>query len=226
MASWASDPEMEIRRTANAGVLLKLDDVTILLDGVCREGKPYLATPPEERARLTGCWPDVLAFTHEHKDHYDPDFAALFQMQTNGVILGPVGLPGSESVQTPVTIGGVNILPVPSRHIGKAGATVEHTSFLIEGSACVWFLGDASPLQWRETANFPKPDVLIVPYAYAATSSGWETAKRFGAGKVVLLHLPARDRDPYGLWDSVEQTTKAAPGPTLFVPEMGQTLYL
>ena len=43
---------MELRRTANAGVLLKLDDVEILLDGVCQEVKPYLATPPAEKEKL------------------------------------------------------------------------------------------------------------------------------------------------------------------------------
>ena len=51
---------MEIRRTANAGVLLKLDGVSILMDGVCREVKPYPATPPEERALLSSCYPDVM----------------------------------------------------------------------------------------------------------------------------------------------------------------------
>ena len=46
---------MQIRRTANAGVLLTLDNVSILLDGVCRVYSPYLAPPPavlEELAAL------------------------------------------------------------------------------------------------------------------------------------------------------------------------------
>ena len=37
---------MEIRRTANAGVLLKLDGVRILLDGLCDRVEGYLPTPP------------------------------------------------------------------------------------------------------------------------------------------------------------------------------------
>ncbi len=194
---------MEIRRTANAGVLLKLDGVSILLDGVCREVSPYLATPPEEKKCLSACWPDVLAFTHSHKDHYDPDFAASYKMQTNGVILGPEDIKASAD---PVTVGGVTVTPVKSRHIGKAGQTVSHYSFIITGTKCVWFLGDASPLQWRGREEFPKPDVLIVPYAYATTDTSWQITKALGAGTVILLHMPPEENDPVGLWQAMRNT--------------------
>ena len=197
---------MEIRRTANAGVLLKLDGVSILMDGVCREVKPYLATPPEERARITACFPDVIAFTHAHKDHYDPAFAADYQRQTNGVVLGPAGLPGCKTVQQPLQIGAVKVTPVPSRHIGPAGKTTSHFSFIVEGTACVWFLGDASPLQWERRNDLPSPDVLIVPYAYATTSAAWEHTQRLGAKHILLLHLPPRENDPAELWKAVDQT--------------------
>ena len=48
---------------------------------------------------LTARYPDVIAFTHCHKDHYDPGFAAAYQRQTNGVILGPADLPGCKTTQ-------------------------------------------------------------------------------------------------------------------------------
>ena len=66
---------MEIRRTANAGVLLTLDDTKILLDGVSREVKPYLATPPAEKEKLLSSWPNAVAFTHYHEDHCDSSYA-------------------------------------------------------------------------------------------------------------------------------------------------------
>lgn len=198
---------MEIRRTANAGVLLKLDGVAILLDGVCREVKPYPATPPEERQLLTGSWPDVVAFTHGHKDHFDPVYAAEYQKQTNGVLLGPEGLAGIQASLSPVCVGGVTVTPIPSRHIGIAGKTTPHVSFVIEGSSCVWFLGDASPSQWQGKA-LPKPDVLIVPYAYATTESAWKGTKALQARMVILLHLPERELDVAGLWNAVESTVK------------------
>lgn len=194
---------MLIRRTANAGVLLELDGVSILMDGVCREVKPYPATPPEIKAELMETFPDVVAFTHAHKDHYDPVYAAAYLSQKNGVLLGPQDCHGS---MEPVTVGGVRITPVPSRHIGAAGKTTAHASFILEGSRCVWFTGDASPMQWRQRQDLPKPDMLLVPYAYAATPAAWSVTQSLGAQTVVILHLPDRDRDEAGLWDAIEAT--------------------
>lgn len=199
---------MIIKRTANAGVLLELDGVTVLLDGVCREVKPYPATPLREREALQRSFPDVIAFTHAHKDHYDPAFAALYQKQTSGVILGPLDLPGCKASMEPITVGGVKVTPVPSRHIGAAGKTTQHASFVVKGSKCVYFLGDSSPVQWKNRGDLPKPDVLVVPYAYANTPSGWATTQSMGAQKVVLLHMPSREEDTIGLWDAVTSVIK------------------
>ena len=215
---------MEIRRTANAGVLLKLDGVAILLDGVCREVKPYPATPLEERQLLTDSWPDVVAFTHGHKDHFDPVYAAQFKKQTNGAFLGPKELPGVRVSTEPVNVRGVKITPVPSRHIGLAGKTTPHVSYIIEGSSCIWFLGDASPSQWQNKDNLPKPDVLLVPYVYATTESAWRATKALSADKIILLHLPEKQLDAAGLWNAVEATA----GLSAFagIPEIGETIYL
>lgn len=195
---------MEITRTANAGVLLKLDGVSILLDGVCREVKPYPATPPEQRAALMKCWPDMVCFTHAHKDHYDSAFAAEFVRQTGGVILGPEDLPGIRASMKPAQMGAVTVTPVPSRHIGAAGRTISHASFIVQGTSCVWFLGDASPSLWRGRRDLPRPDVLMVPYAYAATPAGWSVACGLEPKAVVLLHMPEREQDFLGLWAGVE----------------------
>jgi len=212
---------MEIRRTANAGVLLKLDGHSILLDGVCREVKPYLATPEAERKRLSDCWPDVLAFSHTHEDHYDPVFAACFQKQTNGVILCPEGIAGCTVSDEPLQLDSIRITPVKSRHIGKAN--ILHNSFIIEGTSCIWFLADASPLQWKQLSGLPRPDILIVPYAYATTAASWERTKQLGAKQIVLLHLPDPANDPIDLWAAVKAVT-AGESVFLQIPEMGQTL--
>lgn len=207
---------MELTRTANAGVLLKLDGVTILMDGVCREVKPYPATPPEIKARLTENIPDVVAFTHAHKDHYDPGFAAQV-LQKNGVIFGPADCHGT---MEQATVGNVRITPLFGRHIGAAGKTTLHASFILEGSKCIWFTGDAAPSQWRGR-NLPKPDVLIVPYAYCNTSAAWAATQALGAETVVVLHMPEKENDTIGLWDAVEQTVGQSD--VLVIPVMGQT---
>ena len=96
-------------------------------------------------------------------------------------------------------------------------------SFVVQGSACVWFLGDATPLQWKERLDLPKPDILIVPYAYAVTATGWEIAKATGAKQIVLLHMPKREDDTIGLWNAVEQTV---PQGSIYIPDIGQTIQI
>lgn len=201
---------------------MKLDGVSILLDGVCREIKPYLATPDSIREALCADPPDAVAYTHAHKDHYDPAFASAYQRQKSGVLLGPADLPGCRASETPAEIAGVKITPIPSRHIGAAGKSISHMSFLIQGSRCVWFLGDSSPFVWKGRMELPKPDVLIVPYAYATTRAGWSLTQSLAPGVVVLLHMPLREEDNIGLWPAVDETT--ADAGNLWIPEMGQRM--
>lgn len=210
---------MILTRTANAGVLLELDGITILMDGVCREVKPYPATPPEIKAVLMEKLPDITAFTHAHKDHYDPTFAA-YVLQKKGVILGPADCQGT---MEPLTVGGIRVTAVSSRHIGAAGKATPHASFIVEGSRCVWFTGDAAPTQWRQH-SLPKPDVLIVPFAYCNTPTAWSVTRELGAEAVVLLHMPARQDDAVGLWSAVEQTTGLPE--QLHIPPVGEKIFI
>ena len=199
---------LTVRRTANAGVLLELDGVRILLDGVCREVVPYPATPEHIRAMLLENPPDVMAVTHHHPDHYDPAFTAEYEKITNQKAVDPT------CVGSAVQYGDVRILPVASRHIGKFDCP--HASFVIEGSHCVWFMGDASPNQWKNRTDLPKPDVIIAPFAYAATDAAWKITCSFKPKAIVLVHLPEREKDTFGLWTAVEKTI----GESVFIPEM------
>lgn len=211
---------MEIKRTANAGVLLKLDGVSVLLDGVCGEVVPYLPTPPAQAAALLENVPDVLAFTHSHADHYDAAFVSNYLQTAAGPVLGPADIPFSR--QDAFALGGVRLMPVQTRHLGKAGK-IAHVSYIIQGSRCVWFVGDASPLCFAHREDLPKPDVLIAPYAYA-TGSGWDITKHLDPSAVVLLHLPEREHDPYGLWQQVEAAAGQGSGPAVYIPAMGQKI--
>lgn len=213
---------MEIMRTAGAGVLLKLDNASILLDGVCREVSPYPATPLWVKEVLQKQLPDAVCFTHDHADHYDPDFAAFYQSTTARPIAGPSSVGGCRSLRA----GEVTITAMPSRHIGKAGATTEHVSFIVEGSSCVWFLGDSAPTQWRNREDLPGPDVLLVPFAYAITPAAWELTKSLGAKHVLLLHMPEQSNDPVGLWPGVESVVGKVPGQQLAYIAVGERVTL
>ena len=213
---------MQLKRTANAGVLLELDGVKILLDGVCDEVIPYLPTPESEKAALLQNPPDCVAFTHGHIDHCDVSFIPAYLEKTAGSVMGPADIPYSEAGER--IVGNVKIIPVESRHIGKTDGAM-HQSYVIEGSRCVWFMGDATPNIWRKREDLPRPDVIIGPYAYA-TGSAWQLCKDLGAKAVVLLHLPEQDKDPYGLWDAVRQTVGEDPAPKLWIPQMGEQITL
>ncbi len=206
--------DLTITRTANAGVLLKMDGVSILLDGVCEPLFPYLGTPRMIRDRLMENTPDVLAFTHKHKDHYDDSYAQFYKEKTLRSVYGPESLPFYEIGQ------GVRLTALETRHIGKTD--IPHVSYIIEGSACVWFMGDASPLVLKRLRDFPKPDVLIAPFAYATTPSAWRNAKDTGTKEIVVLHMPLMDNDSEGIWASVKNTTENAE--YLHIPEMGEKL--
>ena len=207
---------MEIQRTANAGVLLKMDGVSILLDGLCDGILEYLPTPAPIAASLLACPPDALAFTHDHPDHCSHALLLPYRKQNLRPIFGPEYLPVEE-----LRVGEVTITPVASRHIGKAEPGLSHHSFVIRGSRCVWFMGDAAPLQFKNRTDLPKPDVLIAPYAYANTKAAWDLTCSL-ADKIVLLHLPDRHNDPYQLWQAVEFTTTGAAN--LYIPKLGETV--
>lgn len=201
---------LTLTRTANAGVLLELDGTRILLDGVCREVVPYTVTPETVKEMLKNPYPDVLAFTHHHPDHYDIAFAAEYEEVTGRKPIDPT------FVGSVVQSGEVTIRTVASRHIG--GFDCPHCSFVVEGSDCVWFMGDASPNQWKNCDHLPAPDVVIAPYAYATTDASWRMTKKLGAAAVVLVHLPKREKDDLGLWAAVDKTVAGEPG--VFIPKM------
>lgn len=204
---------MNITRTANAGILLELDGTRILLDGVCGQVLSYLTTPDNIRAQLTRRPPDAVAVTHRHSDHCDARFESDYTAATGRPVWGP------HEAGKRLSCGPVSILAVESRHIGKADCP--HVSYLVQGSQCVWFLGDAAPSQWKNRQALPKPDVLVVPYAYATTPSAWRITCSLGAKTVILLHLPPREADSYGLWSAVEQTVGDRPEIALYIPQMG-----
>ena len=211
---------MLISRVSNAGVLLELDGVRILLDGFATNEGPYLATPAPIRDELLANPPDMLAFTHEHPDHFDAQMAEQYHKQTLRPVLGPENLPCGTTARG-ISHGWVSVLPIKSRHIGKEYFHVPHVSYAINGSKAVWFLGDAVPSQWHGIDR--KCHVLIAPFAYALSDSAWRMTCEL-AEHVVLVHMPLRDNDPAGLWPQVEAVTSASCPVQLHIPQIGETI--
>ena len=221
---------MQIQRTSNAGVLVVLDGVFLLLDGVCQGYSLYLAPPLAMIKELENRPPDMLAYTHSHPDHFEPGFAAQFYEKTRRLILGTAGvaelLPGISVEQGSAFIGGVRVTPIPSRHLGAEWSQYPHVSYLIEGSKRVFYVGDAAPLCWKESVSRLQPDVLIVPYPYVTTRFGWQTAMKFAPKSVVVVHTPARDNDPEGIWQMMEREKMLHGKITVYAPDLCETVFL
>lgn len=188
---------MKITRTSNAGVLVELDGLSILLDGVCEGLYPYLPTPESIKIKLVEHLPDVVAFTHTHKDHYDDNFVKLYENEKLRSVFGPE-LSLIESVSDAITL-----QVVPTRHIGKFN--IQHASFVLSGSKTILFTGDASPLVWKNIELINSPDVLIVPYAYALSDAAFRITKSFEAKKIIVVHMPDKNDDPQKLWSTVNE---------------------
>lgn len=205
--------DLRITRVANAGVLIEMGAVRILLDGICDDFYPYFGTPAAIREKLTVDFPDIVAFTHKHPDHFDSQYADLYQKTTLRSVLGPESSLIGEYA-------GVKVQGVPTRHIGKND--VPHASFVICGVKCIWFMGDASPLEMRKLSEFARPDILIVPYAFAITASAFKTVKALQPEKIVLVHMPDKANDENGLWGMVEQTVGT--DKNLYIPDVSEVL--
>jgi L-ascorbate metabolism protein UlaG (beta-lactamase superfamily) len=208
---------MKIQRTANAGILLMLDGKRILLDGVCKPYGAYLQTPPDIRNALLQDIPDALVFTHTHSDHYDSLFVSDYVKNSAGPIVGPADIP--YSIQQSAKLGDVCITPFETKHIGNTNCN-QHFSFVIQGSKCIWFLGDASILSWKKLQDLPHPDVIVAPYGFLL-GNGLSYCQSFSPEKIIVLHLPSRENDPYGLWDILEQTMASKDLQNILIPKIG-----
>lgn len=206
---------MKITRTGNAGVLVETKEISVLLDGVCKTLFSYSPTPPCIKEQILKSSPDIVAFTHFHEDHYDSDFAAEYKKNTLRSVYGPELFLSGEYK-------GVKFSTFPTRHIGKND--IAHVSYTVDGEKCLWFAGDASPLDLGKQGGLSNPDILVVPYAYALTESAWRKTKAFGAEKIILVHLPEEKNDPYGLWQQIRKVTQG--DESLIILSVGENIVI
>ena len=211
-------------------MLVALDSVILLLDGVCQGYSLYLAPPPAIIQELEHHPPDALAFTHSHPDHFEAGFAARFYEKTHRPILGTAGvaelLPGVPVEQGSAVIGGVRVTPVPSRHLGAEWRNYPHVSYLLEGSKRIFYVGDATPACWKDAVFQLQPDVLIAPYPYVTTRIGWQSVERFAPKALVVVHMTAKDNDPDGIWPMVQRGIDTHRDIPVYVPDLGEKVFL
>lgn len=204
-----------------------MDGVNILLDGVSKAVGDYLTTPPDILDQLCNTKLDLMAFTHNHCDHFLPEFVRQYaKLHEPPKLVGPKDvaddLPEYGVITASSKAESIQIIAVPSRHIGTAYKNTPHYSFILRGSSMIWFLGDASPLQWRDQEKLPQPDLLIAPFSYATTEAAWQIMEHFAPKRIILTHLPSREHDGKELWPTMEAVLAHHPECVVFVPDMGE----
>ncbi len=156
--------------------------------------------------------PDAVGFTHLHPDHFDSDYLAFYASHPGGAIL---------SRNKGQTVRNIQVIPIPTRHLGKNEPGLLHSSFRISGSMKILFIGDAAPGELAKNENCKDVDVLIATYAFAS-GAGLRAAVNTGAKHLIVVHMPAQNPDDYGIWKAVEQTVAQKPDIRLHIPRMGE----
>ena len=204
---------MKITWITQAGLLIETKDLTVMIDPYLSdsvgavEGK-HRRIPADEK--LFDITPDVMVFTHDHLDHYDPETAMRFlgKKEKGMVVLSPHSCwqkarafgaphnyvrfqPGTEWTEK-----GVTFAAVPAEHSDPWAIGVV---IWAEGK-CLYVTGDTLYSR-RVTKALPEQiDAVFLPVNGVGNNMNMQDAARFakdiGAKQAVPLH--------YGLLDDLD----------------------
>ena len=152
---------MEIQRTANAGVLLKLDGVSILLDGLSDRIEPYVETPAAMAKALQKDPPDLLVFTHNHGDH-SGGLRPIIEAYPNATILSRSPKLAENYADYKVqaledgdkVLDVLEIVTIPGHTKDSAAILDTRTKTLISGD-CLQLYGIFGSDDWASNINYP-----------------------------------------------------------------------
>lgn len=201
---------MKITYLGQGGLLFEGCGIKIMLD-------PYFSdsvgkTQPQKRRRVPMdplFWevhPDILIFTHNHLDHYDPETAEkLITHQTNITVLAPTSvwhevrkLGGNNNYvlfdrRTQWTEGGIRFTAVRAAHSDPYAIGI----LLDDGEKTYYVTGDTL-YNTEIFADLPNNiDVVFLPVNGVGNNMNMTDAARFakdiGARKVVPIHIGMLD---------------------------------
>ncbi|PKM85574.1 MAG: hypothetical protein CVU86_01865 [Firmicutes bacterium HGW-Firmicutes-11] len=214
---------MQIRHLANAGVLIR-GSCNILIDGLtCADGL-YPSTSVEEgRAIQCGIAPfenlDLIIFTHEHPDHFDPDACARFLAENKDVVvmmnrasLSMIKEKVDDDAKSRVIVpehatykfgsSVVNAYPI-AHDGGRSYEDVEHFAILIElDKKKILHTGDAGFKDADVTSwEFPakKIDWMITAFPNIGLPNAREKVReQIAPHHIIAVHFPLPEADTYG----------------------------
>lgn len=204
---------MEITWLGQAGLLFEKEDITIMIDPYLsdsvREVNPNNYRRVEVDARFFAVKPDVMIFTHNHLDHYDPETVKHFIGADSQItVLAP------SSVWAEVRkIGGRNNYVLFDRHtqwtqcgvrfeaVKACHSDASPIGVLIYDEATTYYVTGDTLYNKEIFLDLPKNiDVVFLPVNGVGNNMNMADAARFavecGAKKVVPIH--------FGMFDEMD----------------------
>ena len=197
---------MKVTYLGQAGLLFKKEGLTVMIDPYFSDSvvkvnpKNYRRVAVDER--FFNVKPDVMIFTHNHLDHYDPETAPRFINQDSNItVLAP------SSVWDQVRkLGGNNNYVIFNRHttwtecgIKFTAVRAEHSDpaaigVLIDDGEKVYYVTGDTLYNEEIFGDIPaNVDVLFLPVNGVGCNmnktDAARFAKRIGAAKVVPFHV-------------------------------------
>lgn len=224
---------MKITWLGQAGLLFETDTLTIMIDPYLSDSvakaEPHNVRRVAVDERFFEVRPDVMIFTHNHLDHYDPETAPRFITEQSRVtVLAPVSayrealkLGGRNNYvrfdrHTEWTQGGVRFTAVKAVHSDPDAIGV-----LIEAEGKTYYITGDTLYNSDIFADLPESiDAIFLPINGVGNNMNMEDAARFaarsGAKQVVPLHV--------GLFDSLSAADFDCPNKV--VPEFYKEIAL
>lgn len=196
----------KITLTANAGVIIKLEDMCILIDALhCEPTERFSTLSPEQVETvfklLHSSPPDVMLVTHSHPDHYS---RLLTERAKTEFPKMEIILPWrSECPTRSAVIGNTDISWLPLEHM-PLSIVEDRTNygFCIRcGESLIFTPGDAdlhSPAVAESVAGM-KPSLALLPFPWLTLPSAKNVYDSLAPEKTLLLHLPFDDSDRYNI---------------------------
>jgi len=175
---------------------------------------------------------DMLLFTHDHSDHFNAAYCReALKRNKHLQVVAPQSaaekitsspdyneelknqikpIEASQTKPIVLSLKGIDIEVFSLNHDGASGDTTVNNAYLIQlGKKTMMFLGDAKAddSNFEAARVYGKPlDALFVPFTFIGLSAGREIIKKISPKKLIVVHLPDKDKDT----NNLTEKTKAA----------------
>ncbi len=204
--------KVKLQYVSNAGIIFEIKGKQIGIDCLCKDStKLYQDTPLAIREELKL---DILIFTHEHEDHFCPQYVkeawiknpavhiystknTIDALRANGISSENLHCVDDEQV---LDVDAVKIGFMYSKHEGEQYREIQNLIlFLKVEDKHLVITGDAMPCKQlfeKIGACSPNIDWFFAPFPYVGLRSTRKLMKEYlHIGSIFVLHLPREEAD-------------------------------